>query len=148
MENYKVSLFVDYPLSINNVGQFDVNLSPLARPCSRILLVQGGVYCLPCSGWALGFLPTFCFYVKQREDFFHNGNRTANHSIRKWVPLHHHPVDCGHLILSSIISTLTIPISVCYYSKLCSAIPQHLYVTALAQIILFLGRLEFWRPYL
>ena len=38
----------------NNVGQSDMNLSPLALPCSRISLVQGGVYCLACGGWALG----------------------------------------------------------------------------------------------
>ena len=39
-----------------NVGQSDVNLSPLVLPCSKISiisLVQGGVYCLPCGGWAL-----------------------------------------------------------------------------------------------
>jgi hypothetical protein len=37
--------------------QFNVNLSSLALPCSRILLTHGGVYCMPCSKWALGFLP-------------------------------------------------------------------------------------------
>ena len=36
-----------------NVEQSDVYLSLLVLPCSRILLVQGGVYCLPCGGWAL-----------------------------------------------------------------------------------------------
>ena len=34
----------------NNVGQ--PNSSPLALPCSRIPLVHGEVYCLPCDGWA------------------------------------------------------------------------------------------------
>ena len=43
---------------ITNVRQSDVNLSPLVLLCSRIFLMQGGVYCLPCGGWALGFLPT------------------------------------------------------------------------------------------
>ena len=32
---------------IANVGQSDVNLSPLVLSCSRILLMHGGVYCLP-----------------------------------------------------------------------------------------------------
>jgi hypothetical protein len=36
-----------------NVGQSDVNLSMLALPSSRIPLMQGGVYCLPCGGWVL-----------------------------------------------------------------------------------------------
>ena len=40
-----------------------MNLSPLALPCSRIFLMQGGVYCLPCGGWALGFLPTYLVFV-------------------------------------------------------------------------------------
>jgi hypothetical protein len=36
------------------VGHSNVNLSPLAViSCSRIYLVQGGVYYLPCGGWAL-----------------------------------------------------------------------------------------------
>ena len=35
-----------------NVGHSDVNLSPLVLPCSRITLVQGGVYCLHCGEWA------------------------------------------------------------------------------------------------
>ena len=44
---------------ITNVGQFHVNLSPLALPCSIVLSMQGGVYCLPCGGGgALAFLPT------------------------------------------------------------------------------------------
>ena len=30
-----------------NVKYSDVNLSPLALPCLRILLMKGGVYCLP-----------------------------------------------------------------------------------------------------
>ena len=42
------------------VKKSDNNLSLLALPCPRILLVQGGVYCLPCGGWvAHGFLPTY-----------------------------------------------------------------------------------------
>ena len=40
---------------ISKIGQSDVNLTPLALPCSRIPLVQGGVYCIPCDGWAFGF---------------------------------------------------------------------------------------------
>ena len=40
----------------NNVGQSSVNLSMLAQPYARILLVQGGVYSLPCDGWLLVFL--------------------------------------------------------------------------------------------
>ena len=36
-----------------NVGQSDVNLSLLALPSSRIPLVQGENYCLPCGGRAL-----------------------------------------------------------------------------------------------
>ena len=47
---------------ITNVGQSDVNLSLLALLCFRILLMQGGVYYLPCRGWALGFLPTYLVY--------------------------------------------------------------------------------------
>ena len=34
-----------------NVRQSDVNLSLLALPCSRIFLMQGGVYYLPWGGW-------------------------------------------------------------------------------------------------
>ena len=41
-----------------NIMQSNVNMSPLALPCWRTLLVQGGVYCMPCGGWALAFLPT------------------------------------------------------------------------------------------
>jgi hypothetical protein len=37
----------------NNVMQSNVNLSPLALPYSRIPLVQGGVYYLPCGGWVM-----------------------------------------------------------------------------------------------
>ena len=44
---------------IHSVRQSDVNLSRLALPCSRILLVQGGIYCLPCNGWACSWLPTY-----------------------------------------------------------------------------------------
>ena len=33
--------------------QSGVNLSMLALPCSRIPLVKGGVYYVPCGGWAL-----------------------------------------------------------------------------------------------
>jgi hypothetical protein len=36
-----------------NIGQSNVNLSPLALHCSRITLIQGGVDCLPYGGWAL-----------------------------------------------------------------------------------------------
>jgi hypothetical protein len=36
-----------------DIGQSNMNLSPLALPSSRISLVQGGVNCLPCGGWAL-----------------------------------------------------------------------------------------------
>ena len=55
---------------ITNVRQSNVNLSPLVLPCSRILLVQGEIYCLACSRWALGFIPTqLVFSVKQRENF-------------------------------------------------------------------------------
>ena len=55
---------------ITNVEQSDVNLSMLALPCSRILLVQDGVYCLPCGGWDLGFLspPFFPPLVNYKED--------------------------------------------------------------------------------
>ena len=37
----------------------DVNLIMLALSCSRIPLVQGGAYYLPCSGWALAYLGTY-----------------------------------------------------------------------------------------
>jgi hypothetical protein len=53
--------------------QSDVNLSPLALPCTRILSVQGGAYCLPCGGWVLGFLTTYiipisvCYYLEFRN---------------------------------------------------------------------------------
>jgi hypothetical protein len=40
---------------IYNVEQSDMNLSMLALLCSRIPLVQGGVYCLPYGEWALHF---------------------------------------------------------------------------------------------
>jgi hypothetical protein len=87
-----------------------VTLSVLVLPCARILLVQGGVYCLPC-GWALGVLPTryffflffFLFFLffflisHQVERRFQSGSRTTNHSIRKWVPFHYPPVVWGHL---------------------------------------------------
>jgi hypothetical protein len=43
---------------ITNVGQSDVNLNSLALPCSRILLVWGGVYCRLCGGWC-SWLPTY-----------------------------------------------------------------------------------------
>ena len=36
-----------------NIRQFNVNLSLLALPCSRIPLMQGGVHYLPCGGWTL-----------------------------------------------------------------------------------------------
>jgi hypothetical protein len=52
-------------------------------PAQGSPLVQGGVSGLPCDGWALHFS------IKQREDFT-IGNRTANSSIRIWVPLHCH----------------------------------------------------------
>ena len=40
------------------VGQYHMNLSPLALSCSRIPLVHGGVYYLPCGGGAL-----VCIYI-------------------------------------------------------------------------------------
>ena len=40
--------------------QSDVNLSPLILLCSRIPLVDGGVYCPPCGGWVL-----VCHIAKQ-----------------------------------------------------------------------------------
>ena len=42
-------------LIIYNVRQSDVNLSMLALPRLRIPLMHGGVYYLPCGGWAFGF---------------------------------------------------------------------------------------------
>ena len=36
-----------------DIGQSEVNLSPLVLPCSRVPLVQGRVSCLPCDRWTL-----------------------------------------------------------------------------------------------
>lgn len=33
-----------------NAGQSNLKLSMLAMPCSRVPLMQGGVYCMPCGG--------------------------------------------------------------------------------------------------
>ena len=67
-----------------NIGQSEVNLCPLAPPCSRIPLVQGGfiAYLAVVGSW---------FSIKYIEDFI-AGNRTANHSVQIWVPLHCHLV--------------------------------------------------------
>ena len=51
---------------ITNVGQSDVNLSPLTLPCSRILLVQGEVRCLPCGEWA-SYLPRQSFLSSKEK---------------------------------------------------------------------------------
>ena len=80
---------------LTNIEQYDMNLSLLALPCPRIPLEKDGVYCLPCRGWALDFLPTYHFYFLfywfgQVERRSHIMNHTANHSIRKWVHLHYH----------------------------------------------------------
>jgi hypothetical protein len=53
---------------MTNVGQSDVNLSPLALPCSKNLLVQDGVQCLPCGEWALGFLPTQLVFIPSSRE--------------------------------------------------------------------------------
>ena len=42
---------------MTNIGRSDVNLSMLVLSCSRILLVQRGVYYVPWGEWALGYLP-------------------------------------------------------------------------------------------
>ena len=82
---------------LTNIEQYDMNLSLLALPCPRIPLEKDGVYCLPCRGWALDFLPTYHFFsfflfywFGQVERRSHIMNHTANHSIRKWVHLHYH----------------------------------------------------------
>ena len=69
----------------------------LAIPCSRILLVQGGVYCLPCGGHALGFLPTYLTSFPRRQVLSIVGIELPTTSFGKWVPLHYHPVIPGHL---------------------------------------------------
>ena len=76
-----------------------MNLSLLALPCSRILLVQDGVY-LPTLRWVGSWLPTYSaslfFLIKQGEDFT-TGNRTTTTPFRKWAPLQYHPIVKGHL---------------------------------------------------
>ena len=52
------------------VHKSNVNLSPLALSCSKIPLVQGGVYYLPCGGWALGFLLAYLVGSRQVERNF------------------------------------------------------------------------------
>jgi hypothetical protein len=50
-----MNININIIIILYNVNQFDVNLSMLALPYSRIPLMHGGVYCLPYGGWALGF---------------------------------------------------------------------------------------------
>jgi hypothetical protein len=52
-------LQLSHRIIITNVKQSNANSSPLALACSRILLVEGGVYCIPRSRQPLGFLPTY-----------------------------------------------------------------------------------------
>lgn len=59
--------------------------------------MEGGVYCLHCGGWALGFLLYLTFFFWVQVEGCHNGNRTTNHFIWKWVPLRYYSVDQGHL---------------------------------------------------
>ena len=78
---------------LTNVGQSDINLSPLALPCSRNLLVHGGVYCLPYDGWIFAFLHTYLVFPSSREKIeFHDGIWITDHFIQKWASLHYHPV--------------------------------------------------------
>ena len=53
---------------ITNVGQSEVDLSLLVLPCSRILLVQGGIYYMP-LWWVGSWLPTYLasFFPSSRE---------------------------------------------------------------------------------
>ena len=73
---------------ITKAWQCDMNLSPLALPCSRMLWVHGGFYDLPCSGRALGCLPTELVFFSSRwvERRFHSRIRPTNHFIRNWAP--------------------------------------------------------------
>ena len=65
---------------ITNVRQSNVN--SLVLPCSRILLVQGEVYCLPCSGWALGFVHTQLVLSRQVKRRLLSGNRISPNMSR------------------------------------------------------------------
>jgi hypothetical protein len=60
-----------------------MNLSLLAPPYSRILLLQGALYCLPCGGCALGFLLTQLILLSSSKEEISKLNRTVNHFIRK-----------------------------------------------------------------
>ena len=71
-----------------------MNLSPLALSCSRILLVQGGVYCLPCNGGLLAYLASFSLSSAKKIS-----QQQMNHQPLRLEmgtsPLL--PVVCGHL---------------------------------------------------
>ena len=65
-------MLVWHIIIIYNVGQSDVNLSSLILSCLRILLMHGGVYAYPCSGWSLWFF-------RRVERIFHT--RELNHQL-------------------------------------------------------------------
>jgi len=55
----------------------------------------GFIVYLAVGGLLPTYLPTylvFFVFFHQVKRRFHSANRTANHSIWKWVPLHYHPV--------------------------------------------------------
>ena len=65
-------------------------MSIFVLSCSRILLVQGEVYCLPCGGWTFGYLPTYLpsFFPSSREKISQRkSNRQPLHSELDTSPL-------------------------------------------------------------
>jgi hypothetical protein len=96
-----------------NVRQSDMNLSPLALLCSRILLVRDGVYCLPYNGWTLGDLPTKLVCPPcQVERRFHNWKSNRQ-------PLHL-KLDTSPLSSGSLGSSRTTPFETCFP---CAGVP-------------------------
>ena len=81
------SLWIMYFITITNIGQSDVNFN----------LVGFTVY-LAVGGLLASYIPSY-FFPHQVERRFHSGDRTAHHSIKKWVPLHYHLARGVHLKL-------------------------------------------------
>jgi len=80
---------------ITNVWQSDVNLSPLALPCWRILLMPGGVL-LPTLWWVSNWLPTYLiFFPSSREKNVHRENRMFMHTCKNYFLMWTSLVSCS-----------------------------------------------------
>ena len=113
---------------------------------SRILLVQGGGYCLPCGGWALGFLTNLglleSFAIMSNIYFKITSIIYTISTFLCWINSRYICVDKNGWCTTLLMCVRVSSVCVCVYMYVCMCIYIHLYMAKLGVNVLFtLGKI-------